>query len=96
MICSRDSRRSLRYCLTDLAGQVQSFRGGQFRAEDEVCRHHWTLFPYDLAEFVSPWQGFQGGDDFFTRKREVADRKVTEIAGISDRGQSGDWALMVV
>jgi hypothetical protein len=46
------------------------------------------LFPYDLAEFVSPWQGFQGGDDFFTGKREVADRKVTEIAGTSARGQA--------
>jgi hypothetical protein len=82
-------------CHTDLAGRVQSFCS-QIRAVDEVRWDHWVLFPYDLAEFVSPWQGFQGGDSFFTGKREVADRKVTEIAGMSARGQSGDWALRVV
>ncbi len=64
------------------------------KAEVEVCRDRRAEFPYDLAEFVSPWQGFGGGDSFFTGKRSVADRKVTEIAGISARGQSGDWALI--
>ncbi|MDB5346129.1 MAG: hypothetical protein JWP89_4506 [Schlesneria sp.] len=51
--------------------------------------------------FLTIWQNlsvhgrvFRGGDDFFKRKCEVADRKVTEIAGISARGQSGDWALI--
>ncbi len=66
----------------------QSISGGQLRAEAEVCGHHWVPFPYDLAEFVSPWQGFRGGDSFFTGKRGVADRKVTEIAGIRARGQA--------
>ncbi len=74
----------------------QAFTGSPLRAEEQVYRDHWAEFPYDLAEFVSPWQGFRGGDSFFTGKCEVADRKVTEIAGISARGQSGDWALMVV
>jgi hypothetical protein len=55
-------------------------------ADEEVYGHHGVLFPYDLAEFVSPWQGFRGGGDFFTGKREVADRKVTKIAGVSARG----------
>jgi hypothetical protein len=36
------------------------------------------LFPYDLAEFVSPWQCFGGGDKFSKRKCDVADRKVTD------------------
>jgi hypothetical protein len=72
---------------------VRSFCGGSLKAEEEIYRHHWVLFPYDLAEFVSPWQGFQGGDRFFKRKCDVADRKVTEIGGMSARGQAGDQGL---
>ncbi|MDB5346794.1 MAG: hypothetical protein JWP89_5171 [Schlesneria sp.] len=49
---------------------VQSFRGALLSAEEEVCRHHCVLFPYDLAEFVSPWQGFAGAADFLSRSTE--------------------------
>ncbi|MDB5342496.1 MAG: hypothetical protein JWP89_873 [Schlesneria sp.] len=70
---------------------MQSFRGGPLRAEEEVYRHHWVLFPYDLAEFVSPWQGFEGVKNF---SRGDAERRMLEIGSMNSRDQAGDQDLI--
>jgi hypothetical protein len=54
---------------------VQSFRDGPLMAKEEECRHRWVLFPYDLAVFVSQWQGFEGGDVFLSRGDAMSRRE---------------------
>ena len=63
------------------------------QAEAEGCGGHWVLFPYDLAEFVSPWQGFEGGK-IFSREDAKSRRRVrSEIAGLNFEVEAGERGL---